>query len=96
MEAFMNKKELLEAILKNKELSDMTKKDAELFLNTTIDTIKKTVKKGEDVSLIGFGSFSKVKRAARMGVNPATGEKIKIKAKNLPKFKPGKAWKDMF
>jgi DNA-binding protein HU-beta len=92
----MNKKELLEAILKNKDLGTMTKKDAELFLNTTIDTIKKTVKKGEDVSLIGFGSFSKVKRAARMGVNPATGEKIKIKAKNLPKFKPGKAWKDMF
>ncbi|ATH08251.1 integration host factor [Halobacteriovorax marinus] len=92
----MNKKELLETILKNKELNHMTKKDAELFLNTTIDTIKKTVKKGEDVSLIGFGSFSKVRRAARAGVNPATGEKIKIKAKNLPKFKPGKAWKDMF
>ena len=92
----MNKKELLEAILKNKDLGKMTKKDAELFLSTTIDTIKKTVKKGEDVSLIGFGSFSKVKRAARMGVNPATGEKIKIKAKTLPKFKPGKAWKDMF
>ncbi len=91
----MNKKELLEAILKNKELSHMTKKDAEAFLNKTIDVIKKTVKKGEDVSLIGFGTFSKVKRAARMGVNPSTGEKIKIKAKNLPKFKPGKAWKDM-
>ncbi|MDD0853201.1 HU family DNA-binding protein [Halobacteriovorax sp. GB3] len=92
----MNKKELIEAILKDKELNHMTKKDAEAFLNKTIDVVKKTVKKGEDVSLIGFGSFSKVKRAARMGVNPATGEKIKIKAKNLPKFKPGKAWKDMF
>ncbi len=91
----MNKKELIESILSNKELAHLTKKDAENFLNTTIDTIKKTVKKGDDVSLIGFGTFSKVKRAARMGVNPATGEKIKIKAKNLPKFKPGKAWKDM-
>jgi DNA-binding protein HU-beta len=91
----MNKKELLEAILKDKALKHMTKKDAEAFLNQTIDVIKKTVKKGEDVSLIGFGTFAKVKRAARMGVNPSTGEKIKIKAKNLPKFKPGKAWKDM-
>ncbi len=91
----MNKKELLEAILKNKELNHMTKKDADAFLNKTIDVIKKTIKKGEDVSLIGFGTFSKVRRAARMGVNPSTGEKIKIKAKNLPKFKPGKAWKEM-
>lgn len=92
----MNKKELLEAILNNKELTHMTKKDAEQFINTTIDVIKKTVKKGEDVSLIGFGTFSKVRRAARNGINPATGETIKIKAKNLPKFKPGKAWKEMF
>ncbi|MBT3237051.1 MAG: HU family DNA-binding protein [Bdellovibrionales bacterium] len=92
----MNKKELLESILKRKELSHLTKKDAESFLNGTVDIIRKTVKKGEDVSLIGFGTFSKVKRAARMGVNPSTGEKIKIKAKNLPKFKPGKAWKEMF
>lgn len=91
----MNKKELIDAILSNKDLKHLTKKDAENFLNTTIDTIKKTIKKGDDVSLIGFGTFSKVRRAARAGVNPATGEKIKIKAKNLPKFKPGKAWKDM-
>ena len=92
----MNKKELLESILSNKAINHLTKKDAEAFLNTTIDVIKKTVKKGEDVSLIGFGTWTKVKRSARMGVNPATGEKIKIKAKNVPKFRPGKAWKDMF
>lgn len=91
----MNKKELMEAILKDKELSHLTKKEAELFLNKMMDVVKKTVKKGDDVALIGFGTFSKVKRAARMGVNPATGEKIKIKAKTLPKFKPGKAWKEM-
>ena len=91
----MNKKELLEAILKDKELSHLTKKDADQFLNTMIDTVKKTVKKGEDVSLIGFGGFSKVRRSARTGINPSTGEKIKIKAKNLPKFRPGKAWKEM-
>lgn len=91
----MNRKELIDAILKNKALSHMTKKDADQYLSTLMEVVKKTVKKGEDVSLIGFGTFSKVKRAARMGVNPATGEKIKIKAKNLPKFKPGKAWKDL-
>jgi DNA-binding protein HU-beta len=91
----MNKKELIDAILSNKDLAHMTKKDAECFVNTFVDTVKKTIKKGEDVALIGFGTFSKVKRNARTGINPATGEKIKIKAKNLPKFKPGKAWKDM-
>ena len=91
----MNRKELIEAILKDKQLTHITKKDADHFVATFIDVVKKTIKKGDDVSLIGFGSFSKVRRAARMGVNPATGEKIKIKAKNLPKFKPGKAWKDM-
>jgi len=92
----MNRKELLETILKNKELSHLTKKDADLFINNMLETIKKTVRKGDDVSLVGFGTFTKVKRAARTGVNPATGEKIKIKAKILPKFRPGKAWKEMF
>lgn len=91
----MNRKELIESILKEKTLNHMTKKDADQFVATMLDVIKKSVKKGDDVSLIGFGSFSKVKRAARMGVNPATGEKIKIKAKTLPKFRPGKAWKEM-
>ena len=91
----MNRKELVEAILKDKGLTHITKKDADHFVGTLIDVVKKTIKKGDDVSLIGFGTFSKVRRAARTGVNPATGEKIKIKAKNLPKFKPGKAWKDM-
>lgn len=92
----MNRKELVEAILNAKELSHITKKDADQFVNTMLDTVKKAVKKGDDVSLVGFGTFTKIKRAARMGVNPATGERIKIKAKTLPKFKPGKAWKEMF
>ena len=91
----MNRKDLIESILKDKELNHLTKKDADHFVSTMLDVIKKTVKRGEDVSLIGFGSFCKVKRAARMGVNPSTGEKIKIKAKTLPKFRPGKAWKEM-
>ena len=91
----MNRKELLEAVMKNREFENWSKKDCEHFLNYTLDTIKKTVKRGEDVSLIGFGTWTKVRRKARMGVNPSTGEKIKIKAKTLPKFRPGKAWKEM-
>ena len=92
----MNKKELVEAIHAHKDLKNFTKKDTETFLNVFTDTVKKTVKKGDDVSLIGFGTFTKVRRAARDGINPATGAKIRIKARTLPKFKPGKAWKDMF
>ena len=92
----MNRKELLETILKNKELNHLTKKDADKLLTTTFEIIKKTIKKGEDVSLVGFGTFARAKRAARTGVNPATGEKIKIPAKKVPKFRAGKAWKDMF
>ena len=91
----MNKKELIDAIVSHKSLNHLTKKDTEAFVNTFTDVVKKAVKKGDDVSLIGFGTFTKVKRAARTGFNPATGEKIKIKAKTLPKFRPGKAWKEM-
>jgi DNA-binding protein HU-beta len=91
----MNKKELIEAILAEKELAHITKKDADALVTTMLETVKKAVKKGDDVSLIGFGTFTKAKRAARMGVNPSTGEKIKIKAKTLPKFRAGKAWKEM-
>ena len=92
----MNRKELVEAILKDKNISHFTKKDADYFVSCFLDTVKKTVKKGDDVSLVGFGTFTKVRRSARTGVNPATGEKIKIKAKTLPKLRPGKAWKEMF
>ncbi len=92
----MNRKELLEAILGAKNLNHISKKDADAFINTMLETIKKSVKKGDDVSLVGFGTFTKTRRAARAGVNPATGEKIKIKAKTVPKFRPGKAWKEMF
>ncbi len=91
----MNRKELVEAILKNKEIKGLTKKQIDTVIYTTLDTIKKTVKKGDDVSLIGFGSWVKARRKARIGVNPSTGEKIKIKAKNVVKFRPGKAWKEM-
>ncbi len=90
----MNKKDLLEEILKDRELSHLTKKSAETFLNEVISCIKNTVKKGEEVSLVGFGTFTKAERSARSGINPATGEKIEIKAKTIPKFRPGKDFKD--
>ena len=91
----MNRKELIETILKDKALSNITKKDADHLVSTLLDVIRKTVKKGEDVSLIGFGTFTKIKRSARNGVNPSTGKQIKIKAKTVPKFRAGKAWKEM-
>lgn len=91
----MNRKELVEAILKNKEVAEMSKKNVDYVLSFALDSIKKAIKKGDDVSLIGFGTFTKAKRKARTGVNPATGEKIKIKAKNVVKFKAGKAFKEM-
>ena len=90
----MNRKELVEAILKSKELNHLTKKDADAFLNKTIDVIKKTIKKGEDVSLIGFGSFSVRERSARTGKNPQTGETIQIAASKSVGFKAGKSLKD--
>jgi len=82
----MNKGELVEAIAKDAKLA---KKDAAAALDAVLTTVQKTLKKGNKVTLIGFGTFQVVKRAARMGVNPATGEKIKIKAKKVVKFKAG-------
>ena len=91
----MNRKDLIDAILKEKKCAQMSKKDAENFLTTMMDQVKKAVKRGDDVSLVGFGTFTRVRGAARSGVNPSTGEKIKIKARTVPKFRPGKAWKEM-
>jgi DNA-binding protein HU-beta len=91
----MNRKELIEILLKDKELSEMTKKQANHFIDTMLETIKRTVKKGEDVTLVGFGTFTKSRKASRLGVNPGTGERIRIKSRVVPKFKPGKPWKEM-
>ena len=91
----MNKKELIENLLKDKILSTMTKKQANHFIDVMLETIKKSVKKGEDVTLVGFGTFTKSRKASRLGVNPSTGERIKIRARVVPKFKPGKPWKDL-
>ena len=72
----------------------MTKKEAAEAVNAVFDTIKMTLAAGEKVSLVGFGSFSVKKRAAREGRNPRTGAPLKIAAKNVPVFKAGKALKD--
>ena len=81
----MNKAQLVAAVAKSAKLS---KKDAANAVSATVDTIKKNVGKG--VTLVGFGSFKTVRRKARIGRNPQTGAKIKIKAKTVVKFSPGK------
>jgi DNA-binding protein HU-beta len=86
----MNKAQLIEAIAHN---ATLTKVDAENALNSAIDIIKKSVKKGDDVTLVGFGTFTKAKRKARLGRNPQTGKEIKIPAMNVPKFSAGKEFK---
>lgn len=88
----MNRKELVTQVAKNLKLP-LNQVDS--VITETMSVVKKTVKKGDDVSLIGFGTFSKTRRKARAGVNPLTGEKIQIKATNVPKFRPGKAFKEM-
>jgi DNA-binding protein HU-beta len=82
----MNKSELVEAIHKDIGLS---KADAARAIDSFLSNVTKTLKKGDEVILTGFGKFSVVKRAARQGVNPQTGEKVKIKASKAPKFSAG-------
>jgi DNA-binding protein HU-beta len=87
----MNKAQIIEAIASS---ANLTKVDAENALNACIESIKKAVKKGDDVTLVGFGTFTKSKRKARMGRNPQTGKEIKIPAMNVPKFRAGKEFKN--
>ena len=82
----MNKGELIAAIASD---AGLTNKDAGAALDATIATITKTLKKGDTVTLVGFGTFSVSKRKARMGRNPQTGKAIKIKAAKVPKFNAG-------
>ena len=82
----MNKAELIEAIANG---SKLTKADAGRALDATIEAVSKSLKKGDRISLVGFGSFSVAKRAARLGRNPQTGKEIKIAAKKVVKFKAG-------
>lgn len=87
----MNKSELIDAISKS---ADISKASAGKALDGTLTVIKATLKKGQSVTLVGFGTFKVGKRAARTGRNPRTGAAIKIKAAKVPKFSAGKALKD--
>lgn len=86
----MNKAQLVEAIAKE---ANTSKKDAEAMLKAYVDIVTKTVKKGDKVQLVGFGTFEQRKRAARKGKNPKTGETIKIPAAKVPVFRAGAAFK---
>ena len=88
----MNKTELVAAVAEKAELS---KKDSEKALKAFIDVVAEELKKGEKIQLVGFGTFEVAERAAREGRNPLTGEKMTIKASKAPKFKAGKALKDI-
>ncbi len=87
----MNKAELVEAMAKQ---SGLTKKDAEAALKAFTDTVTKTLKKKDKITLVGFGTFETRKRSARKGVNPQTLKPISIKAATVPAFKAGRALKD--
>ena len=83
----MNKAELIAQLADD---AGITKTQANAVVDSFVDTVTKTLKKGDKVTLVGFGTFSVSKRAARMGRNPQTGEAIKIKAKKVARFKAGK------
>ena len=88
----MRKPELVEAVQSAAGLD--TKTQAEAVVDAVFDTITKSLSKGEEVALTGFGTFKVSRRSARQGVNPRTGEKIQISAKTVPKFSAGKSLKD--
>ena len=87
----MNKAELIDAVASS---TDLSRADATRSVDAVIDTITETLRKGDSVTLVGFGTFEVRARAARTGRNPQTGETIQIKASNSPAFKAGKAFKD--
>lgn len=87
----MNKTELIDAVA---AAADLPKASAGRAVDAVLDSIGKTLSSGDQVSLVGFGTFSVKERAARTGRNPKTGESIEIKASKSAGFKPGKALKD--
>ncbi|WP_326940189.1 HU family DNA-binding protein [Actimicrobium sp. GrIS 1.19] len=89
--SLVNKSELIDHIAAS---ADISKAAATRALDSMIGAVKTTLKKNGTVTLVGFGTFSVGKRAARTGRNPRTGEAIKIKSAKVPKFKPGKGLKD--
>lgn len=87
----VNKSELIDVIA---SAADLPKASAGRALDAMVDGVTDAMRKGDQVALVGFGTFSVKHRAARTGRNPQTGESIEIKASNVPSFKPGKALKD--
>lgn len=87
----MNKVELVSSVAKACGLKNA---DAEQAVEAVVEAITSTLKKGDEVRLLGFGTFGVTKRPATEGRNPRTGEKIKIPAKTIPRFRPGKGLKD--
>ncbi len=88
----MNKTELVASLV---EKTGVSKKEAEAVLNAFVTTVQDTVKAGDQIPLVGFGTFESRERSAREGKNPRTGETVKIAACKVPAFKAGKAFKDM-
>lgn len=88
----MNKEELVQEVAKK---AKVTQKEAVEVLNSFIETVQKSVSKGQKVTLVGFGTFESRKRAARTGRNPQTGKEIKISAKTVPAFSAGKKFKEL-
>ena len=89
----MNKTELIAEIA---EKAGLSKKDSEAAVKAFVDAVSESLKKGDKVQLVGFGTFEVSERPARTGRNPQTGETIEIAASRTPKLKAGKALKDMF
>ncbi|MGN1393083.1 MAG: HU family DNA-binding protein [Succinivibrionaceae bacterium] len=87
----MTKIQLIENIA---EKSKLSKKDSELALNAFIETVKETLAKGDEITLVGFGTFKTTARNARAGRNPKTGAAVEIPACKVPKFTPGKLLKE--
>ena len=87
----MNKSELVDAVAKD---SGLSKADSSRAIESVLATVTKTLKKGDEVSITGFGKFSVSERAARTGVNPRTGEKMAIAAARVPRFTPGSKLKE--
>jgi len=87
----MNKSDLVAKIAKDVEI---TKRQAERTLDVLMDSVQEALSKGDSVTLVGFGTFSVISRAARKGRNPQTGREIFIPASKTPKFKPGKSLRE--
>jgi integration host factor subunit beta len=88
----MTKAELVEEVA---TMTQLTKKHAEIIVNTVFESIVNSLKSGEKIELRGFGSFRIRNRGARIGRNPKTGEKVDVPAKRIPYFKPGKELKEL-